>query len=210
MQIEIRGQSFELIADRAIFWQAEEMLIIGDLHLGKIAHFNKNGIALPREVVLMDIERLQALIDSFKPKVFCVLGDLFHSDYNSEWNLFRSFRESNQRIEFFLIKGNHDRLHPSFYSQLPMKVMQAYTACGIKLIHESVEGADEFQISAHIHPAYTLKGKGKQALRFSCFYQKKDEFILPAFGRFTGTHQVKKKKGELIYALAGDKIIEIC
>jgi metallophosphoesterase superfamily enzyme len=48
MQIEIRDNHFDLLIQKAIFWQEKQTLLIGDLHLGKITHFRKEGIAIPQ------------------------------------------------------------------------------------------------------------------------------------------------------------------
>jgi metallophosphoesterase superfamily enzyme len=54
-------------------------LILSDLHLGKTAHFRKNGIPLPANIILEDLKRLSILIDHFKPEKIIVVGDFLHA-----------------------------------------------------------------------------------------------------------------------------------
>ncbi len=209
MELKIGTQHFLLQGQKALYWQEQKMLIVGDVHLGKVSHFRKNGIFLPEQIVAQDIARLQTLMDAFKPKTFCVLGDLFHSDYNKEWNNFKAFREDNKQVDFLLVQGNHDTLHPSFYAQLPMQVVTTFESEGILLVHETIEGNSSFQITAHVHPAFLMVGRAKQRLRLACFYKKEKELIIPAFGKFTGMHTIKKKKNEQVFAIAEDQLIAL-
>lgn len=209
MEVKIGTQHFQLIAEKALYWQEQQMLIVGDIHLGKVSHFRKNGIFLPEQLIAQDIMRLQQLIDTYKPKTFCVLGDLFHSDYNKEWNNFKAFRNKNEAIDFLLVQGNHDSLHPSFYAQLPMELVPKFQSEGVVLIHETNEKIKEFQITAHVHPAFVLSGKAKQSLRLACFYKKENELIIPAFGKFTGMHTIKKRAKEQVFAIAENQLIEV-
>ena len=44
---EIEGEILTFTNARALYWKKENALIISDLHVGKSAHFRKNGIAIP-------------------------------------------------------------------------------------------------------------------------------------------------------------------
>jgi hypothetical protein len=59
MQIENQRKPFYLLlTQRAIFWQETQTLLIGDLHLGKITHFRKEGIAVPPNAIDNNFKRL--------------------------------------------------------------------------------------------------------------------------------------------------------
>lgn len=55
--INIKQQNLVLTNQRALFWKETETLVLSDLHLGKTAHFRKNGIALPSEIIEKDLKR---------------------------------------------------------------------------------------------------------------------------------------------------------
>ena len=71
-----------------MFWEKEKALVLSDLHIGKAAHFRKNGIALSNQVFESDLQRLSILIEHFKPEKLVVVGDLLHAGDNSEVNQF--------------------------------------------------------------------------------------------------------------------------
>jgi metallophosphoesterase superfamily enzyme len=79
MKVEISGELFELLPNKAMFWPKMKALLIADLHLGKINHFRKSGIALPSKANDRNIEMLVELIHQVRPDRVLCLGDLFHS-----------------------------------------------------------------------------------------------------------------------------------
>ena len=110
MQIEIRGNHFILLTQRAIFWEETQTLLIGDLHLGKITHFRKEGIAVPNNAAANNFLRLNELVQRTGATRIIFLGDLFHNEYNSEWETFREWRAEHHYIDMIIVMGNHDIL----------------------------------------------------------------------------------------------------
>lgn len=80
------NQNLILHPKKAIFWEEERALIISDLHIGKVGHFRKAGIAIPKLMEQEELALLSDLIHEFKPSKLIFLGDLFHSDMNNDWN----------------------------------------------------------------------------------------------------------------------------
>jgi len=56
------GQTLRLSPARCIFWEEEALLLLSDLHIGKVAHFRKSGIAIPNQLFQEDINRLSGLV----------------------------------------------------------------------------------------------------------------------------------------------------
>lgn len=171
---------------RAVFWHREKMLILSDLHVGKTAHFRKNGIAVSAQVLHDDLRKLSRLIDSFNPRQIVVVGDLFHAGYNSDLDIFKEYRATLSQ-DFLLIKGNHDRLSCAAYENLGVEcVEEAAKIFPFFFTHKpgSYEG-EGVCISGHIHPGYVLEGRNER-LRLPCFALSAQQIILPAFSRFTG------------------------
>src|SRR3954466_1055908 len=88
MKLLLQNHSFELLPERALYNSETRSLIIADMHLGKAAHFRKNGIAIPQQSAQKDYQRLKVLIEELEPEEVIFLGDLFHSAHNVEWNIF--------------------------------------------------------------------------------------------------------------------------
>src|SRR5690606_18916178 len=99
-------------------WQKEKALILSDLHIGKTAHFRKNGIALANHIMKSDLERLSALIEYFQPEKFLVVGDLLHAGDNSDVDEFCIWKNQYPDIQFYLIEGNHDRISKTLEKKL--------------------------------------------------------------------------------------------
>ena len=89
--ITINNNKFKLHPSGAIFWDEKEMLLIADVHLGKVAHFRKHGAAVPPNAAFQNLENLTEISNHFQPETICFLGDLFHSKLNEEWNDFEKW-----------------------------------------------------------------------------------------------------------------------
>src|SRR4051812_10470243 len=99
MVIEIRGHHFRLLSQKAIYWEEEKTLLISDLHLGKIMHFRKEGIAIPAIAQENNFKRLDEIILRNNISRIIFLGDLFHNSLNTEWETFRRWRNKFQSTE---------------------------------------------------------------------------------------------------------------
>jgi DNA ligase-associated metallophosphoesterase len=204
----ICNHHFNLLPQKAIFWQEHQCLIIADLHLGKTSHFRKNGIALSNDSAQKDLEKLQKLILEKQPKSIIILGDLFHSDYNSEWEKFKQLRNYFSAIQFILVKGNHDIIHPAIYQNAEISVHERLVIDGFLFSHDKTENIDcVFQFYGHTHPGIKIMGKGKQSLKLPCFAQKGNMLMLPAFGELMGLHLINRKDFIKIYPVVSNKII---
>ena len=85
--ITLHDQIFEMHFSGALFWEKHSILLISDVHLGKVSHFRKYGAAVPQQAVQQNFDALTAVVEHFKPKSILFLGDLFHSAINIEWSL---------------------------------------------------------------------------------------------------------------------------
>lgn len=208
MEISLASNTFRLLPEKALFWEEYGLMIVADLHLGKAMHFRKAGIPMPDVSALKDYENLNTLTGIYKPEQLCFLGDLFHSNYNTEWRLFETFIEQNTDVHFSLIKGNHDILKDEHYESLGIEVIDGQLALGnVILSHIPVSHPPEdcINISGHLHPGCVLRGLGRQSVKLPCFVHYRNTFLLPAFGRLTGL-QVIQQRGAVYYAIANDRI----
>lgn len=204
--IQIQNQTFILHPTGAMFWKEKDMLLIADLHLGKIAHFRKHGSAVPQDAILKNFEQLDTVLETFTPSKVCFLGDLFHSFINNEWILFSEW-VSKTKVELLLIVGNHDIISPIKYEEIGIKLGLELILDNFLLSHHPEEREGLFNFCGHIHPGVLLEGLGKQRLRLPCFYQKENQLILPAFGEFTGNHTLEITGKVKIYAITKKEVI---
>ncbi|MEL6535722.1 MAG: ligase-associated DNA damage response endonuclease PdeM [Bacteroidota bacterium] len=204
------GQSLVLLPDRAIYWEDQKALLLSDIHLGKAGHFRKAGIPIPSQVHWEDLGRISLLIEAWQPAQVLLLGDLFHSDLNEEWTFFERWLSQYTRINFILVKGNHDILPDLIYDLSNMEVIQgAHHIPPFTLTHEPIEDSQGYNIAGHIHPAIRLMGRGRQYMTVPCFHFGQKGALLPAFGRFTGTAVVRPSSGDAVFAVTQDRVIPL-
>ena len=206
--LQILDQQFIMHYTGVLFWEEQSMLIISDVHLGKVSHFRKYGAAVPQQAIQKNFDSLNEVANHFKPQTIVFLGDLFHSSLNQEWGLFATW-VSSQEARILLISGNHDIISPLKYEGLGIEVTEERILGAFLLTHEPEERSGLFNLSGHIHPAIRLSGLGRQSVRLACFYKTDHQMILPAFGEFTGTYTLEPCEGCEVFALLGDSVLPV-
>jgi uncharacterized protein len=208
MKISINNQHFILHQSGAAFWEEKKILMISDLHLGKIAHFRKHGMAIPEKALLENFMRLNEVLDLFRSETIVFLGDLFHSAINNEWLFFAEWtKERSQQI--ILIEGNHDIIAKKYYADLNVEIYEELIIDDFLLTHYPTTRENFFNFCGHIHPGIKLKGLGRQFLSLSCFFRKPHQFIFPSFGEFTGNFYLIPEENDQVYAITKEEVIEI-
>lgn len=208
LEIDINGRAFVLHCSGALYWVEQRMLLISDVHLGKISHFRKHGSALPDGAIYKNFLKLDNVVEYFNPETICFLGDLFHSTLNNEWQLFADW-VSATRLPIVLVAGNHDIISPYKYDDLGVKIVSEWVLDGFLLTHHPEERDEVFTLSGHIHPSVLLSGKGRQFIKLPCFFRSPSQMILPAFGEFTGTYTMEPQGHDTIYAITEDSVVEV-
>ncbi|QEE48582.1 ligase-associated DNA damage response endonuclease PdeM [Flavobacterium alkalisoli] len=208
LEIEITNKTFILHNTGALYWTDKKMLLLSDVHLGKVSHFRKHGSAIPNNAILQNFKKLDAVVKHFEPESICFLGDLFHSSLNKEWILFEQW-VNNTGIPLILIAGNHDIISPHKYEELNIAIHSEWILDGFLLTHHPENREGFFNLSGHVHPAVRLQGLGRQFLRLPCFFRNKNQMILPAFGEFTGTYIIEPLEGDIIYITTKEEVIKL-
>lgn len=211
MEVEILNEVLELFPQKAIHWRKHNILLLADLHLGKINHFRRAGIAVPPSANDRNLELLVELIQITKPRRLIFLGDLFHSHYNPEWEVFGELVKHFSPVSFELVVGNHDIMSDLQYSRKGIIVHDFLTIGSFVFTHHPLEEIPEdlYNISGHIHPGVNLRGKGRQSVTLPCFYFGQRQAYLPAFGLFTGLARISPKKDDRVYVVAENKILSV-
>lgn len=207
----VEGEHWLLTAQRAVYWEEENALVIADLHFGKSGHFRKSGIAIPQNIIHNDMQRLLALIQYFKPGYLLIVGDMFHSYNNKEKDFFDRWRNDIVNIPIHLVKGNHDVLNAAEYYSSHITVHeQSLTIRSIHFVHDATDKPKTgYCVSGHIHPAILMRGSGKQSMKFPCYYFSKDYAILPAFGKFTGNHILQPFQEDAVYIISNNNVVRV-
>lgn len=201
--IEWNNAELTLLNTNAIYWKRHSAILLADLHAGKAAHFRKNGIPLSTDHLLNDLNLISSLLNKYEAKSLYVLGDLFHSTSNIEHTMVDDWI-SNLNLNFTLVVGNHD-----VYSRHNFKTVYELEIDNILLTHEPVEN-HQANIFGHLHPGFSLKGKGRQHLSFPSFYINPQFIALPAFGRLNGRKNYKElQKKSVVYLTTEEGLIKV-
>lgn len=208
-EINLAGEEFYLLPQKAIYRPASKQLILSDVHLGKAGHFRKQGIAMPVQSHLKDIDKLHFLIDKWKPVSVLILGDLFHSNYNKEWLWFKSLLLQYMQIQFVLVQGNHDVLDNIHYMAPNLLKAEFLVEENFIFSHHPLKQKDKINFCGHIHPGIQLFGEAKQSVKLPCFYFNNYQFILPAFGELTGLYLMEREENAFYYLILKDKVVKL-
>ncbi len=206
--IKIKGQHFTMHPLGVLFWVEKSMLLISDVHLGKVSHFRKFGAPVPQKAIQKNFDMLHEVIGYFRPDDVVFMGDLFHSTLNKEWELFEEWA-TTINPKMVLVVGNHDIISPVKYEKLGIAVTEEIILENFLLTHHPEERTGLFNFCGHIHPAIRLIGLGRQSARLRCFFKSEAQLILPAFGKFTGSHTMDIQEGCEIFALLGDTVLPV-
>ncbi len=208
------NQDLLLLPKKAIYWQQEKALIAADVHLGKVGHFRKAGIAVPLNMEQSDLSVLSDLIFEHKPEKIIFLGDLFHSDMNNDWDWFILWRSQFPKLQIILVKGNHDIIDESHYQKLNVAMVAQLLIGPFLMLHQpltetELKLAPGYSFCGHIHPGVSLTGKARQRITLPCFAFGARQVILPSFGKFTGRVAIRNIKNDKIFAIANNKVVAI-
>ncbi len=183
--VSVCGKSFRAHMSGALYWPAEDALIVADLHLEKGSHFAARGQMLPPYDTRETLRKLADVIDFYDAATIVALGDSFHDAAALE-RMDEADRETLAIMladrEWIWITGNHDG---TAAAALGGNVLHELAVEGITFRHEPAPGARTHEIAGHMHPAARLVMNGT-ALRRPCFVGNGLRLVLPAFGAYTG------------------------
>lgn len=212
LDFTILHQDLLLLPEKAIYWKQQNALIAADVHLGKVGHFRKAGIAVPPQLAQDDLSVLSQLILAYQPERIFFLGDLFHSDKNADWNYFAAWRNQFADVKIHLIIGNHDIIHQKYYHQLSVATHEALNVGPFLMLHqplgeEALQQSSGYVLCGHIHPGVKLTGKGRQGVTLPCFTFGARQAILPSFGKFTGRVAIRHLSTDQVFGVLQHRVI---
>jgi len=182
---EFGGQTFEIAGQAALYWRAQDTLLVSDLHLEKASAFALYGQMLPPYDSVSTLEEIATLCRTYRPAKIISLGDNFHDD-DGEHRLAEDAAallvDLACNTEWIWITGNHDRAVSGIWGG---KALGELKVSGITLRHEAQGGDPNPEISGHFHPKFRQVLRGRMVKR-RCFVKTPRKLIMPAFGALTG------------------------
>lgn len=182
--LRFAGQNFEPLPSGALYWHAQQTLLVADLHFEKMSSFAQRGQMLPPYDTGMTLTRLEADMRRMGARRLISLGDSFHRA-NSSSLLNPADRARIERltetVECIWLSGNHDPLP----HEIGGTCLEELELAGLTLTHEPRRGTTGL-IAGHLHPAAHILMAGR-ATRRPCFVHDNRLLILPAYGSSTGS-----------------------
>lgn len=210
LSIELEQTELWLLADKAVYWPEQQALLVADIHFGKAAAYRRLGQPVPHGTTQANLQRLDALLARYSCRQLIFLGDFLHapeSQTPATLAQLHRWRAQYPQLEITLIRGNHDRRAGDPPATLDMKIVAEPLLLGpFALQHEPTLHPSHHVLAGHLHPAYRLRGRGRQTLRLPCFCIGPRISLLPAFGSFTGMMEVDADPGRRLYVV-GDDIV---
>ena len=175
------GERLTALPSGGLYWAAEGLLVVSDLHLGKSERIARRGGALlPPYDTEETLNRLAEDIGTTKPRSVLCLGDSF-DDLTAAGALDARHRTQIASLqagrEWLWLEGNHD---PGPV-ELGGTHLDAYRKGPLTFRHIAEADTPPGEISGHYHPKARVKRTSRP-----CFIVDAKRLILPAYGAYTG------------------------
>ena len=214
IECEVMGERLLLLAERAAFWPAKKALLVADFHLGKAASFRSAGIPLPSGTTSENVERLDRAVAMTQATQVIFLGDFLHSAAGRTPRTFARFgawREERKGVALTIVRGNHDKKAGDPPAEWDVRCIEAGERVGPFVLNHEPGAArgGGYALAGHIHPAVRLSASGERSLRLPCFWFGARYGVLPAFGAFTGNAEVTPRRGDQVFVIAEEEVLQV-
>lgn len=208
--VRLAGEELWLLPEKAMYWPAQQALLIADVHFGKAAAYRSLGQPVPRGTTAQNIAVLDELLAALPCRQLIFLGDFLHGPGSHAKDTLQAlavWRERHRELPMTLIRGNHDKRAGDPPLSLNIRVVPEPLLLGpFALQHEPDPHPSRHVLAGHVHPVYRLNGRGRQSLRLPCFRLGTDISLLPAFGAFTGGYQVERDDSSRLFVIGDNEI----
>lgn len=208
--VNLAGEELWLLPEKALYWPAQETLMIADVHFGKAAAYRSLGQPVPHGTTASNIAVLDALLQNLPCRQLIFLGDFLHGPGSHAPGTLQAlfdWRERHRHLAMTLIRGNHDKRAGDPPAQLNIRVVPEPLLLGpFAVQHEPDPHPSRHVLAGHVHPVYHLRGKGRERLRLACFRLGSEISLLPAFGAFTGGYRVEQDNDCRIFVIGDGEI----
>lgn len=210
--LTVAGETLHLLPQRAVFWPAQHLLMIADIHFGKAAAFRAKGVPVPHGTTTQNLEAVDTLLQAHPVQHIVFLGDFLHAKAaQGADGLSRlvAWRDQYPSLRLTLVRGNHDRHAGDPPAQLNMELVdEPYCLGPFALCHHPDPRSGSYVLAGHVHPVFRLTAAG-DSVRLPCFLFGPETAILPSFGAFTGGYQVVQGRGDRVFITTDDAVFEV-
>ena len=208
-ELVIRGEPVLLLAQKALYWPRQKMLVIADIHFGKAAAFRAQGVPVPRGTTTENLEALDALTQLHETEQIVFLGDFLHaraSHASATVAAILAWRQRHPALRLLLLRGNHDARAGDPSGTLGIEIVdEPFTLGTFSFCHHPDVAGEGYVLAGHVHPVYLLSSR-LDSLRLPCFLVGPQRMVLPSFGAFTGGHVITPGADEQVFVSSGEAV----
>ncbi|MDP3640369.1 MAG: metallophosphoesterase [Nanoarchaeota archaeon] len=179
------------IIDLALWWEAEKLLLINDLHIGYEEALQQKGVLVPRFQLREIQQMLQHIFQQVQPETLVINGDLKHEFgriLRQEWKEILAFFDflAEHTKKIIIVKGNHDVIIGPLAERKGVDVVKELRLGDTLIVHGDalIKTDAKRLIIGHEHPAVTLR-EGSKKEKYKCFlrgkWKRKELIVMPSF-----------------------------
>lgn len=188
------------IIDLCLYLRKENILAIGDMHIGLEESLQKQGVFIPRFDIKEVILRLDNIFKKVGVEKIILIGDVKHefgTISDQEWrDTLKVLDYLLKKGNVILIKGNHDTILGPILKKRNLEVVESYKVGDILFVHgdKIVDEKSKIIVIGHEHPAVSFKSRDE---KFKCFligrYKNKKLIVMPSFNFLSEGSDVTKE-----------------
>jgi len=214
-RILLCGKSFIADATGALFWPAEETLVVADLQLSQCSYLDGEDVVLPPYDTGSAFEKLEDALDRYDPARVIALGNSFAgvgsrglSAHRTDW-----LQDMMDNREWYWVM-------PQEHTPLPEAIGGAAVPHmmlnGIKFRSDPVRAPVSNEISGALHPVAQVSQYG-YVVRGRCFVANGMRMVLPSLGNYSAGTNVLSEAfdpllghgGLFVWFISGDRVYPI-
>lgn len=191
-------EDLQRLLTQVLFFKAEELIIVGDFSHSKSNQELDLFVRWRHDLSSLSISLVKGNHD--------ILQDKWYEEARieiSDWEL----GIGNFLFRHDLLKTGKENKQLAIDNRQQATGNKRQSASNKQHTAPTIE--TRYTFSGHIHPGISIRGLAKQSLHFPCFYFTDNYCVLPAFSRFTGTHSIDPQKGENVFAIVENQILQV-
>ena len=182
-RVLLSGKSFVADPSGALFWPAENTLIVSDLQLSQCSYLQGKNVVLPPYDTASAFEKLEDALDRYDPLRVVALGNSFASDcadglstHQIDW-----LQDMMEGREWYWVASSELAGKPE---AIEGAVVPHLMLSGIKFRPEPVRAPVANEIAGGLHPVAQVSQYG-HLTRGRCFVSNGMRMILPSIGDYS-------------------------
>ncbi|MCW3474406.1 ligase-associated DNA damage response endonuclease PdeM [Limobrevibacterium gyesilva] len=210
--VHLAGERLMLDPEGALFWPAQRLLAVADLHFEKGSAAATSGSLLPPWDTRATLDRMAGLLRRYRPDTVVALGDSFHDAKGAT----RLLPQDQARLAamtkaaaFVWVLGNHDPTPPEGIGGTSA---EEWRVGPLVFRHQATPGRVLGELCGHHHPKAHIPTRGTVVTR-PCFVFDGRRLMLPALGAYTGGLDVRAPaiaglfpRGGRVFLLGRDRL----